>query len=257
MWGRQPPRRRETNGAPCSLAGWHQGWQRRGFEACGKPQRELRSEDAVQGSWRPHRALLEDALQVANGVSRTSSVAFDDRTRACLLSMISECSWFSNGVRYCEPQDSPARPVLCMTLRVKKDQGNDTESGAADQRWRSTALVFNEEAFSSLCDCGKIGTLKVFLCPPPAPASSFRCYKGRLLTPGVQVWWRMRVLHTIWLSSWLMASEKEERSAHLVTLGTDVLQRTGSCQPHFLFLKFIVQCKVVIRMTSVRMCPIN
>lgn len=102
----------------------------------------------------------------------------------------------------------------------------------------------------------KLAPSKCF-CVPPAPASSFRCYKGRLLTPGVQVWWRMRVLHTIWLSSWLMASEKEERSAHLVTLGTDVLQRTGSCQPHFLFLKFIVQCKVVIRMTSVRMCPIN
>lgn len=172
MWGRQPPRRRETNGAPCSLAGWHQGWQRRGFETCGKPQRELWSEDAVQGSWRPHRALLEDALQGANGVSRTSSVAFDDRTPACLLSMISECSWFSNGVRYCEPQDSPARPVLCTTLRVKKDQGNDTVGGcwsaleehSTGLQWRGILL--------SLWLWKNWHLQSVFVSPPPPPLAA-------------------------------------------------------------------------------------
>lgn len=95
---------------------------------------------------------------------------FDDRTRTCLQSMISECSWFSNGIRYCEPQDSPARPMLWTTL---KDQGNNgTESGAAAQRWRHTTLVFNEGAFSPLCDCGKIGTLKWYLWVSPRPAAS-------------------------------------------------------------------------------------
>lgn len=58
-------------------------------------------------------------------------------------------------------------------------------------------------------------------------------------------------------------SDEEWESFNLAQLFWSLLELTcskgqGATNPtYFLFLKFTVQCKVVIRMTSVRMCPIN
>lgn len=125
---------------------------------------------------------------------------FDDRTRTCLQSMISECSWFSNGIRYCEPQDSPARPVLWTTL---KDQGNNgTESGAAAQRWRSTTLVFNEGAFSPLWLWKNWHPQSAFGFPPGQQLQMLQRQAADPWCPGLMKNESPSQRSTIWLSSY-------------------------------------------------------